>query len=267
MQIQKTLVAAAVAVIPALLSAQKLLTVGSLTISQPKAVVELDMNRLKGEPSRLAWSPDGSQLYLQTLEGGFGRPGATLRHYQIVLASGKVEDLQAEPGWVGAYWTAKSDKSSPDVPSLQIAPEQSQRMERTTSTPMGGNLARGGTDTGGGTSDPGVAPDAVGAASASQRVNVITLKLGTDVIGEFVNAPLVPGLTFGWGPKGTEAIAFSAQKSGRVVIMDKAGKKQEVSGSKDSLLPAWSPDASQLAWLQKDGRKKFQLYVSTVSGS
>ena len=37
--------------------------------------------------------------------------------------------------------------------------------------------------------------------------------------------------------------------------------------TKDAMLPAWSQDATKLAWLQKDGRKKYQLYVATVSES
>jgi Tol biopolymer transport system component len=86
-------------------------------------------------------------------------------------------------------------------------------------------------------------------------------------IGEFVNTVIVPGLTYGWGPKGSNIIAFSALKSGKVVILDEQGGKLEIDGSKDAVLPAWSPDAKRLAWLQKDGRKKFQLYIAPVSGS
>jgi hypothetical protein len=270
MTIRRTLAAAALVIAPVVLSAQKPVPVGSVTISKPKVVAELDMNKLKGEPSRLAWSPDGAQLYVQTLEGGFGRPGAKLRHYNVALATGKIDDLQAEPAWVSAYWSVKSDKASPDVPAHEIQPAETQRMERTTSTPMGGDLARGGTDAGAGTgagASSGSTPDALGAANTTQLVKVISLRLKGELIGEFVNAPLVPGLTFGWGPKGTQVIAYSMPKSGRVVIMDAQGKKQEVAGSKDAVLPAWSQDATQLAWLQKDGRKKVVLNVAGISGS
>ena len=67
----------------------------ALVISNPTPVAELDMGKLKGEPSRLAWSPDGSQLYLQTLEGGFGRPNAKLRHYVFSAATGATSWLCA----------------------------------------------------------------------------------------------------------------------------------------------------------------------------
>jgi hypothetical protein len=44
--------------------------------------------------------------------------------------------------------------------------------------------------------------------------------------------------------------------------MDAKGSKQEVAGSKDAILPAWSPDGSRLAWLQKDGKKKYELRIA-----
>lgn len=49
--------------------------------------------------------------------------------------------------------------------------------------------------------------------------------------------------------------------------MDEQGGKQEVAGSKDAILPAWSADGSRLAWLQKEGRGKFVLQVARVSSS
>jgi Tol biopolymer transport system component len=88
------------------------------------------------------------------------------------------------------------------------------------------------------------------------------MRLAGETVGEFVNSVIVPGLTFGWGPKGSTVIAYAAQKSGRVVVMDAKGSKQEVAGSKDAILPAWSPDGSRLAWLQKDGKKKYELRIA-----
>ena len=40
------------------------LDVSSLTIGAPVVVAELDLGKLKGEVRRLAWSPDGMQLYM-----------------------------------------------------------------------------------------------------------------------------------------------------------------------------------------------------------
>jgi Tol biopolymer transport system component len=233
----------------------------ALVISQGTPVAVLDMGKLKGEPSRLAWSPDGTKVYLQTIEGGFGRPNAKLRHYVFNMANGANEDLQVEPTWASTYWTAKSGQTSPDGPGLKIELKSEQRREQTTSVPRGGDLARGGASIDTGTS----ATDGVAAAYNSQTVTVHSMLFKGETVGEFLNSVIVPGLTFGWGPQGSKVIAFAAQKTGRVVVMDEQGGKQEVSGSKDALLPAWSPDGKRLAWLQKEGRGKFALQVADVS--
>jgi hypothetical protein len=243
------------------------LRIDTVKISAPTTVTEIDLGKLKGEPSRLAWSPDGSQLYLQTLEGTFadaasGRSNVKLRHYLFAASNGSKKDLQAEPDWATAYWLAKSGQASPDGPPLRIELKTDERLERTTSVPRGGDLAKGGGSPDlTGTS----AGDAGAAAYNSQTVSTHSMLLKGETVGEFVNSVIVPGLTFGWGPKGTKAIAFAAPKTGRVVVMDEQGGKQEVAGSKDAMLPAWSPDGARLAWLQKDGRKKFLLQVARVS--
>ena len=239
-----------------------LITIG-LVISEGSQVAVLDMGKLKGEPSRLAWSPDGSRVYLQTLEGGFGRPNVKLRHYVFTVANGAKEDLQAEPEWASAYWTAKSGQTSPDGPPLKIELKTEQRREQTTSVPRGGDLARGGTSIATGTS----VSDGVAAAYNSQTVAVHSMLFKGETVGEFINSVIVPGLTFGWGPQGSRLIAFAAQKTGRVVVMDGQGTKQEIPGSRDAILPAWSADGSRLAWLQKEGRGKFVLQVARVSAS
>jgi len=263
----RTYLGAVLLAIPAVLVAQTPLPVGKLTITPPRSIATIDMNKLKGEPARLAWSPDGSQLYLQTVERS-GKPDATSRHYVFSVDSGEKKDLQSQPEWVPAYWNVKSAQASPDDPALKIAVSTDQRVQRATGAPMGGDLARGATSTGG---DPGGAAggastgEAISAAATAQNVTVHSMRLSGQTIGEFVNSVIVPGLTFGWAPKGRQAIAFTSQGSGRVVIMDPRGTKQEVGGTKDAILPAWSQDASHLAWLQKDGKKKFVLQVVQVT--
>jgi hypothetical protein len=49
--------------------------------------------------------------------------------------------------------------------------------------------------------------------------------------------------------------------------MDQQGVRKEIDGSSEAVLPAWSPDGSRIAWLQRDGRKKFVLQASNVSVS
>jgi hypothetical protein len=246
---------------PALLCAQMTFRAASFSFSPPETIATIDLDELKGEASRLAWAPDGTQLYLQTLDGGFGQPDATLRHYVFAVNGGAREELQAEPSWASGYWTVKSGKTSPDkVAPLAIDLRSDKRKQQTTSLPMGGDLARGGIS-------PGITENDQLSMIATQLVGVHTMLLHGEVIGEFVNTVIVPGLTYGWAPEGTKLIAYSAQKSGRVVVMDEAGGKKEVAGSKDAILPAWSQDLGRIAWLQKQGRRVWELRVSRVSVS
>lgn len=235
------------------------LDVAALTLPEPAAIAEIDTDRLKGQPSRLAWSPDGSELYLQMMEGNFGQPGARLRHYSFDASTGRKQDLQAEPAGASAYWTAKSAQSSPDG-AARIDLKSETRTDRTVSAPMGGDLARGGSSVSTGAG----AGDGVAAAYSRQSSLVHSMFFKGELVGEFVNSVIVPGLTFGWGPKGSKVIAFAA-KNGRIVVMDDKGTRKEVEGSKDALLPAWSLDATRLAWLQKYGRKKFVLQVLRIA--
>lgn len=234
------------------------LPVGKIEFSNPRSVARLDMRSLRGEPARLAWSPDGARFYVQTIEGGFGRPDAKTHHYEFDAATGGKTDLPAEPEWVAAYWALKSHQAAPDVPGRAIALESAPKQVRTTAVPRGGDLARGGTVTGMGSS----AEDAAMAATNQQAIMIHTMKLGRETIGEFETV-IVPGLTFGWAPAGAQAIAF-ANKDGKLFVMDAEGRKQEIRGTKDAVLPAWNADGSRLAWLQKDGRRAYQLRVVEV---
>lgn len=245
--------------LPAVL-AQAPLPVGSVTLSSPATIADVDMNKLKGEPSRMAWSADGKEIYLQTIEGVFHQPKA-IRHYIITAADGKVKDVKGEPEWFAGYWAVKSHKSSPDEPSTEIALSSENRTEKTTSVPRGGDLARGGAvgaDVTGTSSG-----EAIAAAANSQTITVHTMKLHGQTIGEFVNSVIVPGLTFAWAPKGSKAIAYTEPNGGKLVLMDTQGKKQDL-GVKDAILPMWSHDATQLAWLEKGGKRKFELKVAQV---
>jgi hypothetical protein len=258
--VRRTIATAAMIALPAILVAQSPIRAGALKVSEPVKVTDLDMDKLKGQPSRLAWSADGRQLYVQTMEGNFGQPGQKLYHYVVDVADGSRKDAQVEPDWAAAYWTTKSGQTSPDGPPLKIELKQEARTEKTVSTPMGGALARGGTggDTGTG------AGDALAAAYNQQGVPVNTMLLRGTTVGQFVNSVIVPGLTFGWGPKGSKVIAFAEPKSGRVVVLDEQGGKREVADSKDAILPAWSEDGTRIAWLQKDGKKKYVLQIVRV---
>lgn len=233
--------------------------VASITIAKPQQVAEIDVGKLKGEPARLAWSPDASQFYLQTAE--MKRDGTrTERHFVVSAANGAIQQIDAMPPWAAEYWQWKSHKTAPGLPAFEIQLLDEQKTVRATAAPMGGELARGGTSQSEGTP----VGDATAAAAQSQLVRVITLRLKGETIGEFVNGPLVPGLTFGWAPASVGVIAFTG-KDGKVVLMDQTGAKKEVAGTGDAVLPAWSDDGTKLAFLRKEGRRKYTLQVAGVT--
>lgn len=232
-----------------------------LTISPPATVTELDLGKLKGVPSRLAWSSDGKQLYLQTREGD-DPERASIRHYVIVLEEKTVEPVGDEPQWASQYWTWKSAQSAPGGSTpLKIEVRREQRLQSSTSTPMGGDLARG--VPAGGTG--GVSVGEISAAGQQmQKVIVTSLWLRGESLGEWVNAAVLPGETFGWAPPGFDAIAF-IDRSGRVMVMDGEGRKQPVNQTTKALFPAWNQDGARLAFLERTGRKKLLLKTADVA--
>jgi hypothetical protein len=239
--------------------------ISRVTVSTPRAVVEIDTGKHKGEPWRVAWSPDGAALYVQTMQvdkAGNRTPGG---HYQVPAAGGTLEQVRGEPDWASAYWTWKSAQSAPSAPAFKIELESKKELVRSTAAPRGGGLAGMGGDS---TlaSGPGEGPSSaatIAAAASMQNAIVNTMLLKGETVGQWINAPIVPGLTFGWAPAGARAIAY-ASKTGRIVLMDESGRKTEVK-SKDARLPAWSEDGRRLAFVQQTGKKKYGLYVADLA--
>jgi hypothetical protein len=237
-----------------------------LTLSPPATIAEIDTRKVKGEPLRLAWSPDGKQLYLQMVERDRQGTIKSANHYMVPIGGGAPARVDQEPAWSAEYWGWKSAQAAPGRPDLKIAVEEQQKRVSSTATPMGGDLARGGPE-GSGAMTPvgsGVAGEAMSASMQSQMAHYYTLKLKGEVVGEFVNAAAIPGLTFGWGPANSALIAF-ANRDGRVVIMDDQGRKQEIAASKSALLPAWIDNGTRLAYLEKTAKNKFDLKVVEVA--
>jgi hypothetical protein len=259
---QSRIMTAALLLLPNPLDAQSPVRTDAVKLSPATAIGEIDTDKLKGQPARLSWSSDGSQLYLQMLEGEFGLPPKKLHHYVLSAKDGKRQSVDVEPEWASSYWTTKSGQTSPDGPPLKIELKDDIKTEKTTSTPMGGDLARGGV----GGSTGASSGDVLNAAYNQQQVRIITTLLHGTAVGSFEGKVLVPGLTFGWGPAGSRAITYAEPKGGRVMVMDDRGQKVEVPASKDAILPAWSQDGRQIAWLQKDGKKKYVLQVARVEG-
>ena len=242
-----------------------------IVFGQPASVVEIDVGKLKGTLVRLAWSPDGTQFYLQTADPDT-RGNVKLRYYVVGLDGQPPKSVDSEPAWGATYWTWKTSQSAPGMASLRIAIDQQQRRVSATSNPAGGDMAKGGSGggstgsagSGGGSAGGMSVGEAAGAAYQTQNANVVTLKLKSEIVGEFVNTPPLPGTTFGWGPTGSGLIVF-VNLQGKVVLMDDQSRKQELAGSKDAYLPAWTTDGKKIAYLEKSGKKKFMLRIVDVT--
>jgi WD40 repeat protein len=228
------------------ISAAATTDVSSLRVSAPRSVCVLDPSVVKGDVRRLSWSTDNRALHLQTLDR------AVVRDFIVTLPDGVVSLAFGEPEWAASYWAAKADLSAPGEPRLRI--EVIEDHQRTKPVPFTGGFTAG------------------GAQAVDQRNPVDTfaievkLKLLGQEVGYFLNDVAFGGITFGWGPRGSGAIAFVDEK-GRVVLFDRDRHKQVIAGTRDALLPAWSPDGSTLAFLLKDARRAYRLMVASIAHS
>lgn len=227
----------------------------SLTFSAPSSVAQL---KIKGQPTQLAWSDDGTQLYVLTGErtriGTMNNP----RHYVLQITDAKTKSIDAPPTWASEYYQWKSNKWAPGDHSLVISIEDQQKRNTITSTPMGGDLARGGTSSAGTSTD-----EAINVAMNSQMQHIITLRLNGEQVGKYVDMQFIPGYTFGWAPESAGTLIAYVNDEERLSVMDGQGHKKDVDGTKHVLVPAWSPDGSKIAYLEKDG-KKYNLFVVDV---
>ena len=241
-----------------------LISTAALTIAvQVAAPSKAATIELKGEPTRLSWSTDGTQLAIQTSERDDKGMTKNPRFYLIAASDGKLSNAQASPDWADKYWAWKSNQYTPWQPSLGIDVKSDQKNVSSTSAPMGGALAKGGTSgdpNGGGTT----ADEVTSHRLNTQTLTVVTLTLMGETVGYFEGVQFIPGYTFGWAPKELAAIVYVNQ-SGHLAVMDKDGKKQEVDGTRNVLLPAWSVDGTKVAFLQKTGKNKYDVYVAAVT--
>ena len=186
--------------------------VSALRVGAPQTIGELDLGKLKGELRQLGWSPDATALFVQTAEGR--PPTEKLRYYMLPLDNGVPLALTQAPEWATAYWSFKSDRFAPGIGSLMIDVQQSlENMKYGTGS--AGAIDQADRATGGMTTS-GLNAER---AAVSDKLRVVRLKLLDQTISEFVNAPPVPGLMFGWGPSGSGAIAFT-DRDGRLFLFD-----------------------------------------------
>jgi hypothetical protein len=240
-----------------------------VAIDMPVHLLNIDTGKLKGDPWRLAWSPDGTQLYFEAANRDERGSVKSTKGVLITIADKSMKDVGQPPAWVAKYWLWKSGQASPAAPAFKIAIEQRQETVRSTAAPTGGTLAKGGTaDPTAGTS----VGDAAEAAYTGQVQTIIALKLKGDTrgpgetIGEWTNEAVSPGVNFGWAPAPRHLIAYAKRDGGPLTLLDdRGGPKLELAGTKNVVLPAFSDDGARLAWLEKKDRKHYDLIVAGVS--
>jgi hypothetical protein len=244
-----------------------------VALSTIQIVAEVDASKLKGDLVRLAWSPDGRQFYLQTIERDSRGNVKQTRHYLVSTSSadagrvlsdpaGRVKSADAEPEWASKYWTWKSGQASPGAAAFKIDVSSRQETVRATSAPTGGALAKGGA------ADPAAGTtlqDVASASDAAQVQTIYSLKVKSETIGEWINEAVIPGVNFAWAPAPTALLIFAKRDGGPLMVLDAAGRRQELAGAKAAILPAWSNDGTKLAWLERKDRKKFDLKIAEIA--
>ncbi|HVC20340.1 MAG TPA: hypothetical protein VNE16_09695 [Vicinamibacterales bacterium] len=231
----------------------------SFHVTPPAVIIDVDGHTLKGDPVQLAWGNTEGRFYVQTVQGY--QPKVVFRHYTITLGDKAPVGVKTEPAWASTYWSWKSTRNAPADPNLLIdvrsrvdanrIPIMSLADKAAAMSSGGGQLALQGAE-----------------AAGNDRQNAVKVRMlllkGT-TIGQFYNAPLLPGLTFGWSPKALHAVAY-VDTHGRLAIFDYLlGAKQVVDGTRNVLLPAWSPDGTKIVFLQKTGDKRYTLEQVNVT--
>lgn len=236
-----------------------------VTLATPQPVAELDTGKLKGDITQLAWSPDGSEFYVQAVDRDRTGNVTGMRHYVVSAATRSVKGVDKEPDWASKYWLWKAAQAAPGMASFKIDVMQHEETVRSTASPTGGSLAKGGT------ADPTAGTtyeDVANAAYNTQKMLVSDLKVKDDLIGSWINEPVMPGFSFGWAPQPLHLLAYARRDKkdgGPIVLLDASGQKQELAGPKAAILPAWSDDGKRIAWLERKDRKKFQLMTADVT--
>jgi hypothetical protein len=219
--------------------------VSTISIATPEQVCELDLQVLKGDLRRLAWSPDRQAIYVQTVEDG-----AVAHHYIVSLADPEIGVAFGEPEWAAAYWAMKSNLSAPGVPSLRMEVTETNR--RTRPAPFTGGFANGGAQT----------PDVKNPVDAYEAE--VSLRLLGIEIGNWINGAPMAGETFGWGPTGSAALVF-VDATGHLMFLDGDKHKRAIGGVRGAWMPAWSADGGRVAFVQKQGRRKYRLMSAEVT--
>jgi hypothetical protein len=224
-------------------------------ISAPRQLVEIDTGKWKGEPVRLVLEDDGRVFVRMAETDRFGNE----RGYNYIASSPDAAFVKVDepPDWSIRYWSWKAGWSAPGLPQLKFEVESSDA----------GKVSTGSTSQATGVDNPNrsdpssnqIAHD----MASYQKVTTTTVKLKGQVVFRGENRSLVPGLAFGWAPAPLGALAFVDAKR-RLVLVDRDGRKKEVDGAVDILLPGWTNDGTRVYFLQKRDRKRYGLMMVDV---
>jgi dipeptidyl aminopeptidase/acylaminoacyl peptidase len=228
--------------------------VSRLSFGPPVLVADVDTAKLKGDLKRLAWEPDGTTLYLQTVEGK--PPGEKVRHYTVEVVGGAPVPVDREPDWAAQYWAVKQDRVAPGLPSLVIDVQQGIEKLKP-GTGASGVLDRESSPVAVASGSPNVENLANG-QHGNENATVTRLKLAGEDIAVWVNERPFPGAKFSWGPAGSGALVYTGEH-GELVFFDGTKHRKAVPDVKDASLPAWSADGARLAFVQRTGRKKVAI--------
>jgi hypothetical protein len=216
----------------------------------PTLAADLQGSRFSGDPSQLAWSPDSTTVCVQTLEGD--RPPLKTRYYLIRLGEHEFHGIDVAPDWAPKYWDWKSARTPPGHPELVIQVDTQSKAGKVPTQSLQEK------------SKNGLMNNAVAAQNEAGGSVVRTLTLKGEAIGQYVDQPMVPGMTFGWSPEALHAVAY-AKPDGHLALMDLQGGNIELDATKGISLPAWSPDGSTIVYVQKLGRHHFAVMRVAVT--
>ncbi len=214
---------------------------GSVVAAPPISVASVSRKDLRGEPSRLAWSPDSSLIYIQSQDGIGARVQS--RHFLVRLGDDRLIPLDVEPDWASDYWRNKVTEAAPGLPFLKI--DVAVDRQKTRVAPLAGGFTTAGAATG-------------SEAASTLTVTYVTLHyLGVN-IGQWTTDESKGGFTFGWGPSGSGSMAF-VDPQGRLALVDKERRQTVIARTDHVMLPAWSPDGNYVVFFEKKERSSYRL--------